>query len=192
MKVVTDGNGRALYFSRAPIPFLRDDADRAHRDTLVKQHLGIYAYTRVALDRWVSLPPHPLELVERLEQLRPLADGLANRRRACDARGKPGYRYRRRARARQCTLERSVPTDPSRRPDTFHGRRCPLTPNTPAQQHSTKFIFVTGGVVSSLGKGIAAASLGRLARRARPARDDDEVRPVHQRRSGHDEPVPAR
>ena len=77
VKVVSDSNGRALYFSRAPIPFLRDAADHATRDGLVCQHLGIYAYTRDALERWVSLPPHPLEVCERLEQLRALADGLA-------------------------------------------------------------------------------------------------------------------
>jgi 3-deoxy-manno-octulosonate cytidylyltransferase (CMP-KDO synthetase) len=77
VKVVTDSHGRALYFSRAPIPFLRDAADRSARDGLVKQHLGIYSYTRDALNRWVSLPPHPLEISERLEQLRALADGIA-------------------------------------------------------------------------------------------------------------------
>jgi len=77
VKVVTDTHGRALYFSRAPIPFLRDPADRATRDGLVRQHLGIYAYTRDALNRWVSLPPNALEISEQLEQLRALADGLA-------------------------------------------------------------------------------------------------------------------
>jgi 3-deoxy-manno-octulosonate cytidylyltransferase (CMP-KDO synthetase) len=77
VKVVTDSQGRALYFSRAPIPFLRDASDRAVRDGLVRQHLGIYAYTKAALDRWVALPPHPLERSERLEQLRAIADGLA-------------------------------------------------------------------------------------------------------------------
>jgi 3-deoxy-manno-octulosonate cytidylyltransferase (CMP-KDO synthetase) len=77
VKVVTDSHGRALYFSRAPIPFLRDAGDRAVRDGLVRQHLGVYAYTRDALSRWVALPPHPLEICERLEQLRALADGLA-------------------------------------------------------------------------------------------------------------------
>jgi 3-deoxy-manno-octulosonate cytidylyltransferase (CMP-KDO synthetase) len=77
VKVVTDSHGRALYFSRAPIPFLRDAGDRAVRDGLVRQHIGVYAYTREALNRWVSLPPHPLELSERLEQLRALADGIA-------------------------------------------------------------------------------------------------------------------
>jgi len=77
VKVVCDDAGRALYFSRAPIPFLRDDVDGAVRDTLIRQHLGIYAYSREALQRWISLPVHPLEQVERLEQLRPLAAGLA-------------------------------------------------------------------------------------------------------------------
>lgn len=77
VKVVREASGRAMYFSRAPIPFLRDAADAALRDTLVFQHMGIYAARREALQRWVSLPPHPLELVEKLEQLRALADGLA-------------------------------------------------------------------------------------------------------------------
>ena len=77
VKVVADDSGRALYFSRAPIPYLRDDADRATRDGLVRQHIGVYAYTRDALVRWVSLPPHPLETAERLEQLRALAGGIA-------------------------------------------------------------------------------------------------------------------
>jgi 3-deoxy-manno-octulosonate cytidylyltransferase (CMP-KDO synthetase) len=77
VKVVTGSDDRALYFSRAPIPFLRDPADVATRDTVLRQHLGVYAYTPAALQRWVSLPPHPLELVERLEQLRAIADGLA-------------------------------------------------------------------------------------------------------------------
>ena len=77
VKVVCDDAGRALYFSRAPIPFLRDAADAAHRTSLVRQHLGVYAYRVDALARWVALPPHPLELVEKLEQLRPLAAGLA-------------------------------------------------------------------------------------------------------------------
>ncbi len=57
---------------------------------------------------------------------------------------------------------------------------------------TTKYIFVTGGVVSSLGKGLAAASIGAPARRPRLHGHAAEVRPVHQRRPGHDEPVPAR
>ena len=77
VKVVCADNGRALYFSRAPIPFLRDPADAPDRDAQVRQHIGVYAYSRDALAAWVSLPTHPLERIERLEQLRPLAAGMA-------------------------------------------------------------------------------------------------------------------
>jgi len=77
VKVVCGDDGRALYFSRAGVPFLRDSGDAGMRTPLVLQHLGIYAYKRAALEQWVSLPEHPLERVERLEQLRPLAAGLA-------------------------------------------------------------------------------------------------------------------
>ncbi|MEP6763755.1 MAG: 3-deoxy-manno-octulosonate cytidylyltransferase [Gemmatimonadaceae bacterium] len=76
VKVIRAESGHALYFSRAPIPFLRELDDSDLRNTLVRQHIGVYAYTRQALLEWVSLPPHPLELVERLEQLRPLAHGM--------------------------------------------------------------------------------------------------------------------
>ena len=79
VKVVASDDGRALYFSRAPIPWLRelgDAGDGAAREALVRRHVGVYAYTRDALARWVALPVHPLERVERLEQLRPLAHGL--------------------------------------------------------------------------------------------------------------------
>jgi 3-deoxy-manno-octulosonate cytidylyltransferase (CMP-KDO synthetase) len=76
VKVVRADDGRAMYFSRAPIPYLRDEVDSGFLRELVLQHLGIYAYTRDALARWVALPPHPLERVERLEQLRPLAAGV--------------------------------------------------------------------------------------------------------------------
>jgi 3-deoxy-manno-octulosonate cytidylyltransferase (CMP-KDO synthetase) len=76
VKVVREESGRAMYFSRAPIPFLRDAAEAEIRDTLVFQHMGIYAARREALMKWVSLPPHPLELVEKLEQLRALAAGI--------------------------------------------------------------------------------------------------------------------
>ena len=77
VKVVAADDGRAMYFSRAAIPFLRDAAEAQLRDTRVWQHIGVYAYARDALARWVSLPAHPLEQIERLEQLRPLAAGLA-------------------------------------------------------------------------------------------------------------------
>lgn len=77
VKVVSADDGRALYFSRAPIPWLREGEERPLRDALVRQHIGVYAYAREALERWVRLAPHPLERVERLEQLRPLAAGIA-------------------------------------------------------------------------------------------------------------------
>lgn len=76
VKVVRDENGFALYFSRAPIPYLREPSDAATQATLVRQHIGVYAYSALALQQWVSFAPHPLELTERLEQLRPLAHGL--------------------------------------------------------------------------------------------------------------------
>lgn len=75
VKVVVGDDGAALYFSRAPIPFLRDPADAPDRDACLRQHLGVYAYRPDALAAWVSLPAHPLERCERLEQLRPLAAG---------------------------------------------------------------------------------------------------------------------
>ena len=76
VKVVTADDGAALYFSRAPIPFLREASDAAERDARVLHHVGVYAYTPDALARWVALPVHPLERIERLEQLRPLANGM--------------------------------------------------------------------------------------------------------------------
>ena len=90
VKVVCGEGGRALYFSRAPIPFLRNGAETDERDALVRQHLGIYAYTRQALATWVALPPHPLERIERLEQLRPLAAGLPMGVATIDASPAPG------------------------------------------------------------------------------------------------------
>jgi 3-deoxy-manno-octulosonate cytidylyltransferase (CMP-KDO synthetase) len=77
VKVVCADDGRALYFSRAGIPALREPDDRSVLEGTVRQHIGVYAYTPSALRRWVSLPEHPLERIERLEQLRPLAAGMA-------------------------------------------------------------------------------------------------------------------
>lgn len=77
VKVVTADDGRAMYFSRAAIPFLREREEEALLARRVRQHVGVYAYERDALARWVALPPHPLEQIERLEQLRPLAHGMA-------------------------------------------------------------------------------------------------------------------
>lgn len=76
VKVVAADDGAALYFSRAAIPYLRDEADAAERDARVLHHVGVYAYTPDALGQWVALPAHPLERIERLEQLRPLAAGV--------------------------------------------------------------------------------------------------------------------
>ena len=72
VKVVVGPTGRALYFSRAPIPFDRDGTGAV----AYHQHVGVYAYTRDALQRWVKLPPVPHEAWERLEQLRPLLHGI--------------------------------------------------------------------------------------------------------------------
>ena len=63
-----------MYFSRAGIPFPRDGAESAQVKPL--QHIGVYAYSRDALERWVALPPNEIEITERLEQLRPLAAGI--------------------------------------------------------------------------------------------------------------------
>jgi 3-deoxy-manno-octulosonate cytidylyltransferase (CMP-KDO synthetase) len=71
VKVVADETGRALYFSRATIPFDRDGT----RPRYFK-HLGLYAYRKPALDRFVALPESSLEKSERLEQLRFLENGM--------------------------------------------------------------------------------------------------------------------
>jgi 3-deoxy-manno-octulosonate cytidylyltransferase (CMP-KDO synthetase) len=86
VKVVTDDAGRALYFSRSPIPYLRH-SQVFHLDfrpwlkpeqlSMYQRHLGIYAYRPDALRAFTRLPPHPLEKMEMLEQLRALAAGMA-------------------------------------------------------------------------------------------------------------------
>jgi 3-deoxy-manno-octulosonate cytidylyltransferase (CMP-KDO synthetase) len=72
VKLVTASDSRALYFSRAAIPFDRDRSGFAG----YRKHLGIYAYRRAALQRFAALPPSWLERVERLEQLRLLDNGM--------------------------------------------------------------------------------------------------------------------
>ena len=76
VKVVTDRQGRALYFSRAPIPLVRDDPDRRPVKGLHYIHLGVYIYTRDTLLRLASLPTGMLEDAEKLEQLRALDHGI--------------------------------------------------------------------------------------------------------------------
>jgi len=88
VKVVIDAYGRALYFSRAPVPYPRAQAVRAPTGGLAPKedindisgahywiHLGVYLYRRAALERWAALPPSPLERCEGLEQLRVLEAG---------------------------------------------------------------------------------------------------------------------
>ncbi|HEX4024563.1 MAG TPA: 3-deoxy-manno-octulosonate cytidylyltransferase [Steroidobacteraceae bacterium] len=92
VKVVTDARQRALYFSRAPIPWARDSAPAGlvsqSSHALARRHLGIYAYRVAALARAAALPPSPLELIERLEQLRALENGMTIR--VADALQLPG------------------------------------------------------------------------------------------------------
>jgi 3-deoxy-manno-octulosonate cytidylyltransferase (CMP-KDO synthetase) len=73
VKVVTALDGRALYFTRATVPFDRDATGFAG----CRKHLGIYAYRKAALERFAGLKPSPLERIERLEQLRLLENGIA-------------------------------------------------------------------------------------------------------------------
>ena len=76
VKVVTTPQGRALYFSRAPIPWDRDSAMQGLTSQVsvagARRHIGLYAYRVSALQRLAALPPTPLERLERLEQLRAL------------------------------------------------------------------------------------------------------------------------
>ena len=78
VKVVTDDQGYALYFSRSPIPYLRDvpGVDSLPRAGLHWKHLGIYAYTPAALLQFTRLPAGVLEASEQLEQLRLLEAGI--------------------------------------------------------------------------------------------------------------------
>jgi 3-deoxy-manno-octulosonate cytidylyltransferase (CMP-KDO synthetase) len=84
VKVVTDASGDALYFSRSPIPHVRQDAGPDARASaaaavaggLARRHVGLYGYRREALLRFAALPRDPLEQAEGLEQLRALAHGM--------------------------------------------------------------------------------------------------------------------
>jgi 3-deoxy-manno-octulosonate cytidylyltransferase (CMP-KDO synthetase) len=78
VKVVVGDDSRALYFSRAPIPVIRDAAPTAEdfAGGAFLRHLGLYTYRAEALQEWVRLAPGRLEGMEQLEQLRPLAAGI--------------------------------------------------------------------------------------------------------------------
>ena len=78
VKVARAADGRALYFSRARIPYVRDEKpepEDLEREPFLR-HIGIYAFRRGALENWVARAPSPLETLEKLEQLRPLEAGL--------------------------------------------------------------------------------------------------------------------
>jgi 3-deoxy-manno-octulosonate cytidylyltransferase (CMP-KDO synthetase) len=80
VKVVTTTGGRALYFSRRTIPYLRDAAQKPLPEQLAgypfQKHLGIYGFRRDTLLRLVGFPVSPLEAAEKLEQLRALENGF--------------------------------------------------------------------------------------------------------------------
>jgi 3-deoxy-manno-octulosonate cytidylyltransferase (CMP-KDO synthetase) len=92
VKVVTDTEGRALYFSRAPIPWNRDGAPNGLLSQRVfagaRRHVGIYGYRVGALLKVARLAPTELETTERLEQMRALENGLEIR--VADALERPG------------------------------------------------------------------------------------------------------
>ena len=77
VKVVTDREGYALYFSRAPIPHVRDaQAGQRLSPKLHAVHLGLYSFTRRTLEQMAAFPTGRLEDVEKLEQLRALEHGI--------------------------------------------------------------------------------------------------------------------
>lgn len=76
VKVVVDQDGFALYFSRAPIPFVRENPQTRKPENLSWKHLGVYGYQRRFLLQFPSLQPTPLEQSEQLEQLRALENGF--------------------------------------------------------------------------------------------------------------------
>lgn len=78
VKVIQDQCGRALYFSRSPIPFVRDGKpDFSQRPSPFLLHIGMYAYRRSFLMQMAKIPMHPLEKLEKLEQLRVLGAGFS-------------------------------------------------------------------------------------------------------------------
>ena len=140
VKVVVDRGGFALYFSRAPIPYVRDP--RGGWPPLYR-HIGLYAYRRSALLVLASLDPTPLERAESLEQLRALEHGI--RIKAVETHyesfGVDTPEDLEQVRRLLAALDSELTTAMTRT----------RTDGPP------KYIFVTGGVVSSLGKGLAAA-----------------------------------
>ena len=144
-------DGDALYFSRAAIPHRREGGP----SPLARAHVGIYAFREPFLQEFAALAPGRLEREESLEQLRALEAG--HRIRVVETRyGGFGV---------------DTPEDLERaRALLGGGRRAGLSAGGRAggratmvkRTKKTKYVFVTGGVVSSLGKGLAAASIGAL------------------------------
>ena len=77
VKVIADKNGRAMYFSRYPIPYSRKTEPDPGESFVCRRHVGLYVYTRDTLFRIRKLPPTQLEKAESLEQLRAMEDGIA-------------------------------------------------------------------------------------------------------------------
>ena len=140
VKVVTDHAGDAIYFSRCPIPYLREDTAALAPRAYFK-HIGLYVYRRDFLLGYSALPVGPLEQAERLEQLRAMENG---------------YRIR--------VVETEYESLGVDTPEDLERVSRLVRSNFVArdERRMAKYIFVTGGVVSSLGKGIAAASIGCL------------------------------
>ena len=75
VKVITDSNSRAIYFSRAPIPYDRENTGIGQTQQYIR-HIGIYAYRKDFLLEITNLPQSPLEKIEKLEQLRAIENGF--------------------------------------------------------------------------------------------------------------------
>ena len=119
------------------------------------KHIGLYAYRRDTVLRLAALPPTALEETEMLEQLRALEHGI--RIKVVQTELDVDWRRHRRRRSARARAARGV-TVRSPMPDPFTIMPSPSAPPS----KPVKYIFVTGGVVSSLGKGLAAASIGCL------------------------------
>ena len=135
-----------------PIPYLRDAADVPYtHPSRALQHIGVYAPTRVKRSTDFGLGSHStLEEIERLEQLRPLAHGMDMGVAIVDEQPEaPGI-----------DTEEDLQRANARWSNIRCGEVSMAMINSTAQQ--TRYVFITGGVVSSLGKGITAASIGRL------------------------------
>ena len=76
VKVICDARGRAIYFSRAAIPFIRDAVDREAAPPCYWEHIGLYVYRRDFLLAYAKMPQTPLEKLEKLEQLRAIENGF--------------------------------------------------------------------------------------------------------------------